>query len=80
MIAVTRPTEVRHDRCHRARLRRRSGPLIGPDGSYTGAGQTLAFTLGVLSLPIFPLAVTGALLYTNAEERSAPTPTGRAGW
>lgn len=41
---------------------------IGPDGTYTRVGQTVAFVLGLLTTFAFlPLVVVGAVLYTKAE-------------
>ncbi|MEV4678250.1 MULTISPECIES: hypothetical protein [Actinomadura] len=48
---------------------------IGPDGTYTRAGQVAAFILGTFTtLAFFPLAVAAALLYTRAETRFAEDP------
>jgi hypothetical protein len=49
-------------------------PLIGPDGSYTRAGQTVAFILGLISLIFFPATVVAAMLYTMGEDRFATDP------
>jgi len=41
---------------------------IGPDGTYTRAGQILAFLAGIWTMVVFfPLLFVGALLYTKAE-------------
>ncbi|QFG21163.1 hypothetical protein [Actinomadura sp. WMMB 499] len=43
---------------------------IGPDGTYTRLGQTIAFVLGLLTMFAFlPLLFVAALLYARAEER-----------
>ncbi|MER7545267.1 hypothetical protein [Actinomadura sp.] len=48
---------------------------IGPDGTYTLAGQIAAFVLGLLTTFVFlPLVVVAALLYTRAETRFAEDP------
>ncbi|MFD0905216.1 hypothetical protein [Actinomadura sediminis] len=48
---------------------------IGPDGTYTRLGQTIAFVLGLLTMFAFlPLVFVAALLYARAEERFADDP------
>ncbi|WP_442778628.1 CoA transferase, partial [Actinomadura sp. WAC 06369] len=48
---------------------------IGPDGTYTRLGQTVAFVLGLLTMvAFFPCLFVSALLYARAEERFADDP------
>jgi hypothetical protein len=42
---------------------------IGPDGTYTRAGQVLAFLCGLWTMALFfPLLFPAAILYTRSEE------------
>ncbi|GAA2113259.1 hypothetical protein [Actinomadura alba] len=52
----------------------RRAALIGPDGTYTRVGQTLAFILGFISLVFVPATVVAAMLYTHGEARFATDP------
>ncbi|MFF5260388.1 hypothetical protein ACFY4C_15700 [Actinomadura viridis] len=53
----------------------RPAPGIGPDGTYTRAGQVLAFLAGLWAMVLFfPLLFAGALLYARAEERFRDDP------
>jgi hypothetical protein len=54
----------------------RRAPFIGPDGTYTRTGQTLAFILGCLNLAFVPATIAAALLYTHAETRFTTDPDG----
>ncbi|MFI0355114.1 hypothetical protein [Actinomadura sp. 9N407] len=53
----------------------RLAPGIGPDGTYTQAGQIVAFLCGLWAMvAFFPMLVLAALLYTWAEDGFARDP------